>query len=424
MKNFSFNNGKKFSPTEIFYNNKFALAFSVVLSFVMWAVISANDTEGRPVTVSDIPINLSLPESALQDGLRIFSGQNIKAQIDITGNRLIVGQISKNDIQVVATQSINAITSPGNYTLELTAKKAGIRSDYEFASAVKPAFITVMVDRYREAEFTIETDVKFSANPEYFVGSVVLSQPKVLLSGPETEISRIKKVIIKGDISDELTSTYNFKAPILLYDAYGDIISSETIAYSASEADVTIPVLMRKKVPIKANFINKPKDLNVDNMVKITPADFEIAGPKDIISDVEKIELPTVNFNEIGAKNTEFDLQVNMPQGCRSLDSNYTIKLELNFPKLKERIFRVANFDFINSPEGKNSSVYNEGIDVKIIGPSYKASSIKASDLIAQIDLKNDKNLQGHMELPVAINIQGCNEIWVYGEYSVNVVIK
>ncbi|MDR1627430.1 MAG: hypothetical protein LBR79_01490 [Oscillospiraceae bacterium] len=424
MKKFAFGKDKKFSLAEIFYNNKFALAFSVVLSFIIWAVISANDTEGRPVTVSDIPVSLSLPENALQDGLRIFSGQNIKAQIDITGNRLIVGQVSKNDIQVVATQSINAITSPGNYTLELTAKKAGIRSDYEFASAVKPAFITVMVDRYREAEFTIETDVKFSANPEYFVGSVVLSQPKVLLSGPETEISRIKKVVVKGDVSNELTSTYNFKAPILLFDAYGGVISSETIIYSVSEVDVTIPVLMRKKVPIKANFVNRPKDLNVDNMVKITPADFEIAGPGDIISGVEKIELPAVNFNEIGAKNTEFDLQVNMPQGCRSLDSNYTVKLKLDLPKLKERTFWVTNFSFINAPEGKSSSVYNEGINVKIVGPSYKVSSIKASDLVAQIDLKNDTNLQGHMEMPVTINIQGYTEVWLYGEYSVNIVIE
>lgn len=424
MKNFIFNTDKKFSLTKIFYNNKFVLVFSAVLSFIIWIVVSTNDAEGRPVTVSGIPVSLSLSENATQDGLRIFSGQDIKAQIDITGNRLIVGQISKNDIQVVATQSINTITSPGNYTLELMAKKSGVRNDYEFASAVKPAFITVMVDRYREAEFTIETDVKFSANQEYFVGSVVLSQPKVMLSGPETEISRIKKVIVKGEVSEELTNTYNFKAPILLYDAYGGIVSSETINYSVLEVDVTIPVLMRKKVPIKANFTNRPKDLNVDNIAKITPNNFEIAGPEDIISGVEEIELPAVNFNEIGVKNTDFDLQVNMPQGCRSLDSNYTVKLELDFPKLRERTFWVTNFSFINVPEGKNSSVYNEGINVKIVGPSYKISSIKASDLTAQIDLKNDANLQGHMEMPVTINIQGYTEVWPYGEYSANVVIE
>ncbi len=424
MKKFVFNTDKKLSLTKIFYNNKFVLVFSVILSFIIWIVVSTNDAEGRPVTVSGIPVSLSLSENAAQDGLRIFSGQDIKAQIDITGNRLIVGQISKNDIQVVATQSINTITSPGNYTLELMAKKSGVRNDYEFASAVKPAFITVMVDRYREAEFTIETDVKFSANPDYFVGSIVLSQPKVLLSGPETEISRIKKVVVKGDISEELTSTYNFKTPILLYDAYGGLISSEIITYSVSEVDVTIPVLMRKKVPIKANFTNIPKDLNVDNIVNIIPDKFEIAGPEDIISGVEEIELPAVNFNEIGVKNTEFDLQVNMPQGCRSLDGNYTVKLELEFPKLRERTFWVTNFSFVNVPEGKSSSVYNEGINVKIVGPSYKVSSIKASDITVQIDLKNDANLQGHMEIPVAINIQGYTEVWPYGEYSVNVVIE
>jgi YbbR domain-containing protein len=414
---------EKLHPTNLFYNNKFVILFSVAASLALWVVVSVSDTVGKPVTVSDIPVNLSLSESAERDGLRVFSGHDVRAQVDIKGSRLTIGQVRGSDIQIVPAQ-INTINSPGNYTLELSAKKAGRITDYEFASAVRPALLPIMVDRYREVELAVETDVSFTANPECFVGNLVLSEPKIVLSGPEGEVARVKKIMIGKKIEEELTESRTFKTPVILLDEYGDVVAGKTIVCSANEVEVTIPVLTCKRVPVRANFTNKPKGLDLTNILKITPSELEIAGSSDAVKNLGNIVLPEINFNKIDIKNNQFDLHANLPQGCRTLDNNYSVKVELNLSKFKEKTLWVTNFSFINIPLQKTGKVYNQGIDVRIIGPSSKISAIKGNNLTAKIDLKNNNDLQGHMEMPAEITVNGYSEVWACGEYFVNTVLS
>ena len=149
---------KKIKLNKLFYNNKFVAFFSVISASIIWIVVSFNDTQSTPITIDDIPIKVSLSEGAIEDGLQVFRGNDMTASVEISGSRFVVGQITKSDIQVFTPQSASTITSPGNYTLELAAKKierVGTFQNYEITSNIKPSVVTVMVDRYREAEFTI-----------------------------------------------------------------------------------------------------------------------------------------------------------------------------------------------------------------------------------------------------------------------------
>lgn len=408
-----------------FYSNKFIMVFSLIASFSIWVALSASSTWDHPVTISDIPVTISLSESAFQDGLRIFSGQDTKASVSITGNRLIVGQVTKDNIQVTATQAANTITSPGKYPLELTAKKNGILTDYEFASSVQPTFITVMVDRMRESEFNIEPEIDFTANPQYFVGTPVLSSSKVTLSGPESEISKIKKVVIKGRFDSELQNTATLKAPILMYDMYNEPISSETITSTVSEVEATIPVLMKKKVSVHYNFSNKPEGLYLPHgTVKVSPSALEIAGSRDEIEKINELQLPEIDFNKINIQNNKFDLPINIPQGCKSLNNIYSAEVYINTSQFKEKSLWITQFSFLNLVDGKSASVYTGGINVKIVGPAWRINSIKPSDIEALIDLHGKEDVSGSMEVPVKIVINGINDVWVFGEYLVNINIS
>ena len=409
---------------KLFYNNRFAAIFSILVSFATWIIVSSNDRDIVPVIVSDIPVDIELSESAKQDGLRIFSGQNITARVEITGNRIIVGQVTKDDIQVTAPQAASTIMSPGNYTLELSAKKVGMLQDYNIVSDVKPSVITVMADRYREAEFDIEPNIDFTSKSGYFVGSTVLSTPKVKLSGPETEISKIKKVAVQSVVPGEISSTVTLKLPLIMYDAYGQPISSETITAGVSEIEATIPVLMQKEVEISPNFSGVPEGINVNrDMVRVAPSKLAIAGPDYVVSELEKIELDSIDFGGIGAEKNRFTLPINLPQNCKSLNNVYSAEVSINLAGFRERSVRVNNFEFLNLPEGKNAEVYNGGINVTILAPTHKVNLIKSSDIMASIDCSGVE-FAGSTELPINFKIADHNDAWVYGKYSANVNIK
>lgn len=419
---------KKIRIGKLFYNNKFVAIFSVVASFITWVAVSSNGTESVPVTISDIPVSIQLSESAVQDGLRIFSGQDITARVEITGNRLVVGQVTKNDIQVTAPQAASTIMSPGNYTLELSAKKVGVLQDYEIVSDVKPSVITVMVDRYREAEFTVESEINFTPKTDYFVGNTILSSPKVTLSGPETEISKIKKVKIKSNVPGEVSSPITLKLPIIMYDAYDQPITNETISSSAYEVEASIPVLMKKEIDIISDFSNLPEGINLKkeykDMIKVNPSKLEIAGPEDTISSLKSVKLDAVDFNSIDIQNNKFNLPINLPQGCRSLNNVYSAEVSLNMAQFREKSLTINQFSFKNVPQNKTANVYNGNLNITVLAPMSEFSSLKVSDLTAEIDFEGKNELSGSMEMPVKISINNHPGAWIYGKYFVNVNLK
>lgn len=413
---------------KLFYNNKFVAVFSALSSLIIWIVVSSSSTESNPVTISDIPINVPLSESAVQDGLKIFSGHDLKARVEIAGNRLVVGQVTKDNIQISASQSAATIMSPGNYTLELSAKKVGLLKDYEIVSDVKPSVITVMVDRYRESEFTIEPEINFNPKQGYFVGNTVLSSQKVILSGPETEISKIKKVKILSNVPGEISSPITLRLPIVMYDAYDKQILSETISASVDEVEASIPVLMKKEIEILSDFSNLPVGIDIKkeykDFAKVNPSKLEIAGPEEIVSVLKNVKLDAIDFNKVNFQNFKFVLPINLPQGCRSLNNVYTAEVNLNLSQFRERIFSINQFSFKNLPEGKKANVYNKSINILVLGPISEINSIKQSDIVAEIDFEGKNDFLSSMEMPVKLYIKNSDKSWIYGQYYVNVNVE
>ena len=415
---------KKINIKKLFSNNKIVLILSIIISFIIWIIIAINDVNSHTLTITDIPLDLKLSDIAIKDGLKIFSGQDIKVKVDVRGNRFALSQITKNDIQVTA-QQVGTIISPGNYTLELTAKKINNSSKYEIISEVKPSFITVMVDRYREVEFDIENDIKFTANPNFFVGNILSTAEKVKVSGPETEISKIKKVVAEGEIPGEIDDITTIKCRLSLYDGYGKLIVNEKITTSISEVDITVPVLMKKEIPITVDFDNKPEGLEFpSNIITITPNSLEIVGPKDTVNSFEKIVLAPIDIRKVSTKNSKFELPIiQIPTGCKSLKDIYSAAVSIDLSEYREKRLKLTEFTFINTAKDKNPIVYNDDLDITIMGPANKINHIKPSDVTAKIDLQDKTD--GSMELPVIFTINTKDkDIWVIDEYLVNVGIS
>ena len=78
-------------------------------------------------------------------------------------------------------------------------------TDYEFSSSVSPKFVTVVVDRYKSQTFDITPNIKFTADTDYFVAPIALSEPQVTVSGPESLVSSIASVTVEENISGTLT---------------------------------------------------------------------------------------------------------------------------------------------------------------------------------------------------------------------------
>lgn len=414
----------KISLGKLFYNNKVVLIVSIALSFIFWIRVSTSSSEINSMMISDIPITINLSESAKESGLVVFGSENAKAQVTVTGNRLILGQLSKNDIQIVAQQAPSIINTPDNYTLELTARKNSLLSDYEITSSVSPHFITVMVDRARKVTFDIKDNIKYSADPNYFVTPVSLSQTSVTISGPESRILEIDKVVAEGEIKGTInTTTALNNIPLTLYDAAGNKLSPSNMTFSVTTVDATVSVLNRKKVKILSDISGVPNGLNLSSKISIFPDSIEIAGSDATLENLESIKLKAIDFSQISTKNNKFELPFILPTGCKTINNENTALLKFDTSGMTMKKITTNKIHFVNVADDKTAGSNNLNLSIEVVGPINQIRNLTDNDIFVQVDLKDKPDFVGQTEMEATVIFNKENQCWFFGEYKVNVIV-
>ena len=417
---------KIFNLGRLFYNNKIVMVFSVIIAFIFWVILSTSASESTTKLITDIPIFVSLSDSAKESGLTVFGAEDIRAEISVTGNRLILGQLSKGDIQVTAQQSANMINSTGKYTLELSAKKNSILTDYEFASSVSPKFITVVVDRYKSQTFDIVPNIKFSADTSYFVAPIALSEPQVTISGPEAIVSSIANVTVEHSIPETLTKTVDLNnLPINLFDSNGNKVNVKNLTLSVTNVNANISVLKRKFVSVEPEFTSITSGVNMNSIpIQVKPAKIEIAAPAETINNISSVKLEPIDLSQINLDNCQFEQAIKLPSDCRSLSNIYDATVKLNLLGFQSRTLNVKNIKFKNIPSDKVAASHTTSLPVQIIGPLSQLRTLSENDIFAEVDLSGKEDFVGRTQMPAKIIFNSSsNKCWVYGTYNINVVI-
>lgn len=415
----------KITLNMLFKNNKFLLAFSFLMACILWLFFSQNSGVESTASISDIPISIQLSDQAKKDGLVIFTGADTKATVQISGNRLTLGTVTKEDIQVVAEQAANTILTPNTYSLELTAKNNSVKT-FKIES-VSPQFASVYVDRYSQKTLEIKDKIEYKVDPTYYAASPILSTDKITVSGPQTEVLKVASAEVVGTVDGVLTSTYKNDYKVILYDAAGGEIKNELITTSADSVTVTISVLPKKKLPLEATFTNVPAGFNTDNFANMVPKEITIAGPEDTIGRMESVELEPIDFSEISPTNTTFTREVALPNGCKNISNITQVIVTLDLSGYSTVRQTVNKFSFKNLPSGYTATPTTSAIDVTIVGPENVIEDLASSDLSAVIDLKSlGQDFVGSTEVPVTIEVTGVKNCWAYSQikYTANITVS
>lgn len=417
---------KRFNLGRLFYNNKVVMLFSVIIAFIFWIILSTSASESTTKLITDIPISVSLSESAKESGLAVFGTDDIKAEVSVTGNRLILGQLSKSDIQITAQQSANMINSTGKYTLELSAKKNSILTDYEFSSSVSPKFVTVVVDRYKSQTFDITPNIKFTADTDYFVAPIALSEPQVTVSGPESLVSSIASVTVEENISGTLTKTTDLNdLPIYLFDNNGNKINMKNLTMSVTKVNANITVIQRKFVNVVPEFTSVPSGLNMKNLsMQVSPNKIEIAAPNEVINSLNSVSLEPIDLSQVNLEHGQFEQEIKLPSDCRNLCNTYNATVKLNLLGFQSRTVIVKNIKFKNLPEDKLATSHTSSLPVQVMGPLSQLRSLSEDDISVEVDLSGKEEFIGRTQMPAKIIFNSySNKCWAYGSYNINIGI-
>ncbi len=413
---------KKFSLNGILKNNKFLFILAVLISFSVWIYMSMGSSNDTSLTISNIPIQIELPDESRDSGLQVFSGGEQTASVTISGNRAILGSITESDITVTA--AANTISSTGTYQLSVSAAKTNPGQNFQIISTVSPSTVSVFVDYLRESTFQIQENVVYKVADGYYA-STALSSKNVVISGPQTEISRISKVSAVASIDNTLTESDSTEAKIVLYDKNGKEISTNLLTMDLYSVQAMVSVLPEKTVDIKPVFLNKPNGLNInDDIIKIEPDSILIAGPQKILNDTLSVNLEPIDFSTLKNEVKTFpSLGIDIPKDCKNISNSTTADVTLDLSKLSSKKFTVDKFTVEGLLNEYKADVTQKSISVTIIGPKKEIDNLKSNDITGVIDTSDSEGTTGSVQMPVSFTIKGTKSCWAYGSHKANLTI-
>ena len=414
---------KKLSLNKLFQNNKFLIILSLVISTITWVYMSMGTTNDTSVTISNIPIQIELPDQLVNNGLQVFSDTEQPATVTVTGSRAVLGSISTKDITVTA--ATNGIDSAGTYQISLSAVKTNPSANFQIISTVTPSNVNVIVDYLRETSFPIQENVVYKVADGYYA-STSLASKNITVSGPQTEIAKIAKVSASAELDGILDDSTSATADILLYDKSGNRISTDLLKMEFGTVEASISVLPEKTVKVVPEFMNKPEGLNLgDDMLSVEPSEILLAGPKKVLDNTKSIKLESIDFATLSNKRYEYNDQgINIPTDCKNISNSTAAKVVLDLSSLSKKTYTVDSSKVSGLSSEYKADVTQTNMSVTVIGSKKELENLKSSDIECIIDTSDQSGTVGSVQMPVTFKLKGTSTCWVSGSYKANITIS
>ena len=415
--------------SRFFSHNIVLMVMSFLLAFVIWFFINMNSETEANVTISNIPITVELSDSAEEDGLMIFNTADLTASVEVAGNRVTVGSLSSSDIQIVANQT-GSIIAPGTYTLPLSAKKTGIKTNYSIVSSVTPSTVTVFVDRLSEKTFNIENRLSVQLSDSSHYAATSLSQNTVSISGPETQVSQIESVVVFDTISSESDDTKTIQEKIRFVDADGEELDLPLVTTDIETVEVTISVLPIMTVSLTVDTLGVPENCPE---ITLSPDTVKIAGPQNTLDSIKDgvVSVGTLDFSKLKNEDHHLSFDISLPGGCKVISGESAATVTVDLTDYTKTIVNCKITGKINHT--RYSADFNiDTAAITIYGPSSLIDSISADDITVTADftdMLSDVTTDNAVSLSVPLTVKlasAYSECWVYGTYtaSANVSMK
>ena len=413
---------KKRSLSQLIFSKNYVIfILAVIISIGIWTYMSLNSSNDTTVTISNVPIQMDLSESSRKLGLQIFTDEKQTASVTVTGNRTILGSVTESDLTVTAAAS--SVNSSGNFTLPVSAAKKNPSSNFQITGST-PSSVSVMVDYYKESTFQIQDKILFGVADGYY-GATSLPYNSITISGPQTEVMKIKQVAAVASVEDNLLETTDVEADIVLYDENGNELSQKLLTMSFRTLTATISVLTEKSVKVEAGYVNKPSGLDLTNLVEIHPSGILLAGPDDVMKTLVSVKTEEIDFSTLSDEAVTFNtLAINIPEKCKNISNNATAQVKIDLSGMTKKTFDVDTFKVEGLSSAYKAEVTSKNISVTVIGPKSEIESLDADKITATISVTDPAVKTGSVEMPVTFRFDGANSCWAYGKYTANLNIS
>ncbi|MBR6335518.1 MAG: hypothetical protein IKR90_05170 [Clostridia bacterium] len=422
---------KKHRISSLFYNNKFVAVFSLIAAVFIWALVTLEKTPQTTVVLKDVPVTIDYKGLENKLGLTAFGEKDFTVNVTVRGQRFVVDSSNIKD-KITVTANTGSVVAPGVYSLRIDAQpndNSAITID-----SLSDNNISVYFDYLAQEEFDIEPEITgLDGNiPDgYTAGEPFIADTsKVKVSGPESEVHKIKGIVARAALTAPVTETQNLTAAV-------SGISNDTVDYKyisilkgssqaqLTEAAVTLPVYKIVNISTAVAFTGKPAGFSGVEYT-VSPANIQVGVPESRVNSISSFVVKRMDFTEINAGTSKFTVPASKAEtnGVVILDGTEEFTVTVTARDVTSRITAAPEtLAYINAPRGADiQSVVPDFAEVAIVGPAEQAEAVTFDETNFSADLSTiDPEKPGTYTVPVTFTDENC---WIYGEYTATVTVR
>ena len=396
-------------------NNLLLKILSLAIALAIWLLV-ANINDPVVVTSYDVPVTIQ-NSAYLESGGKTYQvlEQQQMVTVILRGNSSVV-ENRTGDIQAVAdlTQIVDMDTTPVMVPVTATCDRVAAED-----ISVVPAAIGIEIEDMVSKDFTITvTAGDTTPSADYEVGTMEANPEKVTITGPESLIDKIDRVMAEVNTTPMNEDT-TITSRLIIYDKNQDTLDETEMNYL--KFDIGQPVVdihvdlwrVRGDIQLAVNYSGSPAPGYQVGDVTITPSTISVAGTDEALAQLavegNTIEIPAdavVLEGQDSDVETRLTLSEYMPDDLVVANNVETAIVNVSIITEGSQEFRVATRDIaIENLDDKLRLVFDtDSVTVRVRETGGQINDLTADEISLSADMKDrgagDYEIQLEADLP------------------------
>ena len=363
-----------------------AFVFAV---FLWWAVVNIDD----PINTKQFYVDVAVtnPEVITNAGKSYQILDDTKTiTVTIKARRKVLDEIKSS--YIMATADLREMQDS---SVPIRVKVIGFEGSYESATAY-PQNIQVSVENTMKKTFPITSVANGTPRDGYVVGSMTASPKTVDISGPESAVSKISKVVARVDVS-EMSSDATIETELVYYDAAENRIDKTLLSSNCDKngVSVSVDIWNTKKVPLQFDTSDiKPASGYAFTGIEVEPQTIRVAGTTEQLNALSQLEIRAEELKKRDVSANEeviVDITKHLPEGiimANSDESSVVVRILVEKAGTKSILLPVGSVQIENAPSKFNLEKGPEQeVELQFSGSNEALERLSSEKITASVDL-------------------------------------
>ncbi len=343
-------------------------------------------TQADPTVTQTYPQPIEIEVIGLDPSLTIVNDISRQVSLTIRAPSSVLSQLQIDRNMIDVTLDLSGLEA-GVHTL---TPQVNISLSPTEVVRLNPATVFVELDSIITKQFPIQVNMLGNPAIGFDVETPALAQDTVIISGPESVVSSINKVITEVsivDVSEDIQRTVDLVA----LDAQGNQI--EGLSMTPSSVQVSIPVTQRggyRTVVVKIVTSGQIESgYRLTNIFSNPPTVTIYSSNPQLVESIPGfVETTPINLNGAN-QDMEIRVSLNLPEGINVVGSqNITVQIGID-PIESSVSFTNIPVQIEGLAVGLNATVSPENVDVFLSGPIDVLDDLSLENLVVIINLED-----------------------------------